>query len=154
MVLGSREPHCSAGAITYDFMVPGDSPTPGWASVSGAKANSFERGRVGAEDHGPAAFNGKMQASAGKYRVQSHLPRARPVCDRYHLGGQRRPRFILNFKWTTRSSPITVVRIAEYRTARIARRLGGSRQSSRCMGIRRSRSSSGTASMMEHDARL
>ena len=31
------EYHIQRGAITYDFMVPGDPLTPGWASVPGAK---------------------------------------------------------------------------------------------------------------------
>ncbi|MFQ5816636.1 MAG: M28 family metallopeptidase [Terriglobia bacterium] len=31
------ESHIQRGAITYDFMVPGDPLTPGWASVAGAK---------------------------------------------------------------------------------------------------------------------
>src|SRR5882672_9261838 len=31
------ESHIQRGAITYDFMVPGDPLTPGWASVPGAK---------------------------------------------------------------------------------------------------------------------
>jgi len=31
------ENHIQHGAITYDFMVPGDPLTPGWASVPGAK---------------------------------------------------------------------------------------------------------------------
>ena len=31
------ESHVQRGAITYDFMVPGDPLTPGWASVEGAK---------------------------------------------------------------------------------------------------------------------
>ncbi|HVP54229.1 MAG TPA: M28 family metallopeptidase [Candidatus Eisenbacteria bacterium] len=31
------ESHIQRGAITYDFMVPGDPVTPGWASVPGAK---------------------------------------------------------------------------------------------------------------------
>ena len=31
------EYHIQRGAITYDFMVPGDPQTPGWASVPGAK---------------------------------------------------------------------------------------------------------------------
>lgn len=31
------ETHIQRGAITYDFMVPGDPLTPGWASVPGAK---------------------------------------------------------------------------------------------------------------------
>jgi N-acetylated-alpha-linked acidic dipeptidase len=31
------ESHIQRGAITYDFMVPGDPLTPGWASIEGAK---------------------------------------------------------------------------------------------------------------------
>lgn len=35
------ESHIQRGAITYDFMVPGDPLTPGWASVPGAKRISL-----------------------------------------------------------------------------------------------------------------
>jgi N-acetylated-alpha-linked acidic dipeptidase len=34
------ESHIQHGAITYDYLVPGDPTTPGWASVPGAKHNS------------------------------------------------------------------------------------------------------------------
>jgi N-acetylated-alpha-linked acidic dipeptidase len=36
------EYHIQRGAITYDFMVPGDPLTPGWASVPGAKRIAIE----------------------------------------------------------------------------------------------------------------
>src|SRR5579864_8873929 len=36
------ETHIQRGAITYDFMVPGDPTTPGWPSVPGAKRISPE----------------------------------------------------------------------------------------------------------------
>ena len=36
------EYHIQRGAITYDFMVPGDPQTPGWASVPGAKRIPIE----------------------------------------------------------------------------------------------------------------
>ena len=36
------EYHIQRGAITYDFMVPGDPTTPGWASVPGAKRIPIE----------------------------------------------------------------------------------------------------------------
>src|SRR5260370_22967890 len=36
------EYHIQRGAITYDFMVPGDPKTPGWASVPGAKRIPIE----------------------------------------------------------------------------------------------------------------
>jgi N-acetylated-alpha-linked acidic dipeptidase len=34
---GGPETHIQRGSITYDFIVPGDPLTPGWASVPGAK---------------------------------------------------------------------------------------------------------------------
>ncbi|HJQ70360.1 MAG TPA: M28 family metallopeptidase [Blastocatellia bacterium] len=37
------ESHIQRGAITYDFMVPGDPLTPGWASVEGAKRIPVEQ---------------------------------------------------------------------------------------------------------------
>ena len=37
------ESHIQRGAITYDFMVPGDPLTPGWASVEGAKRIPIEQ---------------------------------------------------------------------------------------------------------------
>ena len=37
------ESHIQRGAITYDFMVPGDPLTPGWASVPGAKRIPVEQ---------------------------------------------------------------------------------------------------------------
>ena len=37
------EYHIQRGAITYDFMVPGDPLTPGWASVPGAKRIPLEQ---------------------------------------------------------------------------------------------------------------
>jgi N-acetylated-alpha-linked acidic dipeptidase len=37
------EYHIQRGAITYDFMVPGDPLTPGWASVPGAKRIAVEQ---------------------------------------------------------------------------------------------------------------
>lgn len=37
------ESHIQRGAITYDFMVPGDPLTPGWASVPGAKQIPIEQ---------------------------------------------------------------------------------------------------------------
>lgn len=39
------ESHIQRGAITYDFMVPGDPLTPGWASVEGAKRIPIDQAR-------------------------------------------------------------------------------------------------------------
>ena len=44
------ESHIQHGAITYDYIVPGDPLTPGWASIPGAKRMP-ETKRVAAEDH-------------------------------------------------------------------------------------------------------
>ncbi len=41
------EYHIQRGAITYDFMVPGDPLTPGWASLPGAKRIPIEEAVVG-----------------------------------------------------------------------------------------------------------
>jgi N-acetylated-alpha-linked acidic dipeptidase len=40
------ETHIQRGAITYDFIVPGDPLTPGWASVPGAKRIAKEATRL------------------------------------------------------------------------------------------------------------
>jgi N-acetylated-alpha-linked acidic dipeptidase len=39
------ESHIQRGAITYDFIVPGDPLTPGWASVEGAKHIALDEAR-------------------------------------------------------------------------------------------------------------
>ena len=39
------ESHIQRGAITYDYIVPGDPTTPGWASVPGAKRIAPEEAR-------------------------------------------------------------------------------------------------------------
>ena len=39
------ESHIQRGAITYDFIVPGDPTTPGWASVAGARRIPVEEAR-------------------------------------------------------------------------------------------------------------
>ncbi len=39
------ESHIQRGAITYDFLVPGDPLTPGWPSVEGAKRVSIDEAR-------------------------------------------------------------------------------------------------------------
>src|SRR6202049_1294435 len=39
------ESHIQRGAITYDYIVPGDPTTPGWASVPGAKHIAPEEAR-------------------------------------------------------------------------------------------------------------
>ena len=84
------EYHIQRGAITYDFMVPGDPLTPGWASVPGAKRIPVERSSFDSEDHGAAAFLARRQAAArqhGRPRCSRRWQGGLPI--KYHLGGKR-----------------------------------------------------------------
>jgi N-acetylated-alpha-linked acidic dipeptidase len=84
------EYHIQRGAITYDFMVPGDPLTPGWASVPGAK-------RIPVEDaisipkimalplswHDAKPLLSNMDGPLAPNDWQGGLP------IKYHLGGNR-----------------------------------------------------------------
>jgi len=84
------EYHIQRGAITYDFMVPGDPLTPGWASVPGAK-------RIAVEDaisipkimalplswHDAKPLLAQMDGPVAPDDWQGGLPL------KYHLGGNR-----------------------------------------------------------------
>jgi N-acetylated-alpha-linked acidic dipeptidase len=84
------EYHIQRGAITYDFMVPGDPLTPGWASVPGAK-------RIPAEEavsipkimalplswHDAKPLLAQMDGPVAPDDWQGGLP------IKYHLGGKR-----------------------------------------------------------------
>jgi N-acetylated-alpha-linked acidic dipeptidase len=84
------EYHIQRGAITYDFMVPGDPLTPGWASVPGAK-------RIPVEDavsipkimalplswHDAKPLLAQMDGPLAPDDWQGGLP------IKYHLGGNR-----------------------------------------------------------------
>jgi N-acetylated-alpha-linked acidic dipeptidase len=67
------ESHIQRGAITYDFMVPGDPLTPGWASVPGARRMPIEQ----------AVSAPKIMALPLSYQD------ARPILE--HMGGPRAP---------------------------------------------------------------
>ncbi len=49
------ESHIQRGGIPFDFLVPGDPLTPGWASVPGAQAHPDRRRDLGSEDRQRAA---------------------------------------------------------------------------------------------------
>ena len=84
------EYHIQRGAITYDFMVPGDPQTPGWASVPGAKRIPIEEA-VSAPKimalplswHDAKPFLENMDGPAAPLDWQGGLP------FQYHLGGGR-----------------------------------------------------------------
>jgi len=78
------------GAITYDFMVPGDPQTPGWASVPGAKRIPIEQATSAPKimalplswhDAKPLLEN--MDGPVAPENWQGGLP------FQYHLGGER-----------------------------------------------------------------
>ena len=83
------ESHIQRGAITYDFIVPGDPLTPGWASVDGAK-------RIPVSE---AKSLPKIMALPLSWQMQSHCSKtwtARCARDwqgglpiKYRLGGAR-----------------------------------------------------------------
>jgi len=84
------ETHIQRGAITYDFMVPGDPTTPGWASVPGAKhipvSEAVSAPKIMAlplswHDAKPLLEN--MDGPTAPEDWQGGLP------IRYHLGGQK-----------------------------------------------------------------
>jgi N-acetylated-alpha-linked acidic dipeptidase len=84
------EYHIQRGAITYDFMVPGDPQTPGWASVPGAKRIPIEQAMSAPKimalplswhDAKPLLEN--MDGPLAPENWQGGLP------IQYHLGGDR-----------------------------------------------------------------
>ena len=83
------EYHIQRGAITYDFMVPGDPQTPGWASVPGAKRIPIEEA-VSAPKimalplswHDAKPFLENMDGPVAPPDWQGGLP------FQYHLGGR------------------------------------------------------------------
>jgi len=84
------EYHIQRGAITYDFMVPGDPQTPGWASVPGAKRIPIEEAESAPKimalplswhDAKPLLEN--MDGPVAPKEWQGGLP------IEYHLGGER-----------------------------------------------------------------
>ena len=101
------EDHIQHGAITYDFMVPGDPLTPGWASVPGAKRIPVDQAvslpkimalPLSWHDAKPLLEN--MGGPVAPDDWQGGLP------FKYHLGGEQ-ARVHLKIEWTTRSNLIT-----------------------------------------------
>ena len=60
------ESHFQRGGIAYDYIVPGDPLTPGWASVPGAHRIPASGRGVGAHDHGRAAVVARREAHSRK----------------------------------------------------------------------------------------
>ena len=84
------EYHIQRGAITYDFMVPGDPLTPGWASVPGAKRIPVEQAvsipkimALPLSWHDAKPLLAQMDGPVAPAEWQGGLP------IKYHLGGKR-----------------------------------------------------------------
>ncbi len=84
------EYHIQRGAITYDFMVPGDPLTPGWASVPGAKRIPVEEAvsipkimALPLSWHDAKPLLAQMDGPIAPDDWQGGLPL------KYHLGGKR-----------------------------------------------------------------
>jgi N-acetylated-alpha-linked acidic dipeptidase len=84
------EYHVQRGAITYDFMVPGDPLTPGWASVPGAKRIPVEQAvsipkimALPLSWHDAKPLLANMDGPVAPDHWQGGLP------IKYHLGGNR-----------------------------------------------------------------
>ncbi len=84
------EYHIQRGAITYDFMVPGDPLTPGWASVPGAKRIPVEQAvsipkimALPLSWHDAKPLLAQMDGPVAPDNWQGGLP------IKYHLGGNR-----------------------------------------------------------------
>ncbi len=84
------EYHIQRGAITYDFMVPGDPLTPGWASVPGAKRTPVEEAvsipkimALPLSSHDAKPLLANMDGPIAPDDWQGGLP------IKYHLGGNR-----------------------------------------------------------------
>jgi N-acetylated-alpha-linked acidic dipeptidase len=84
------EYHIQRGAITYDFMVPGDPLTPGWASLPGAKRIPVEQAvsipkimALPLSWHDAKPLLANLDGPVAPDDWQGGLP------IRYHLGGKR-----------------------------------------------------------------
>jgi N-acetylated-alpha-linked acidic dipeptidase len=142
------EYHIQRGAITYDFMVPGDPLTPGWASIPGAKRIPVEEAAsipkimalpLSWHDAKPLLSN--MDGPVAPDDWQGGLP------IKYHLGGNR-VRVRVKIEMDNSTQPYYVVegriRGAQFPDEWIV--LGNHRDAWVFGGVD---PSSGTASMME-----
>ncbi|MGA8761655.1 MAG: M28 family metallopeptidase [Candidatus Sulfotelmatobacter sp.] len=142
------EYHIQRGAITYDFMVPGDPLTPGWASIPGARRIPVEEAvsipkimALPLSWHDAKPLLANMDGPLAPENWQGGLP------VKYHLGGKR-VRAHVKIEMDNSTQPYYVVegriRGAELQNEWIV--LGNHRDAWVFGGVD---PSSGTASMME-----
>jgi N-acetylated-alpha-linked acidic dipeptidase len=142
------ETHIQRGAITYDFIQPGDPLTPGWASVPGAKRIPISEAvslpkimGVPLSWHDAQPLLKNMDGPAAPQSWQGGLP------FQYHLGGERvRVHLKVDMDTSTQPYYVTEARIrgAEFPDEWIV--MGNHRDAWVYGGVD---PSSGTASMLE-----
>ncbi len=142
------EYHIQRGAITYDFMVPGDPLTPGWASIPGAKRISVDQAvsipkimALPLSWHDAKPLLANMDGPLAPEDWQGGLP------IKYHLGGNR-VRVHVKIEMDSSTQPYYVVE-GRIRGAQLPDEwivLGNHRDAWVFGGVD---PSSGTASMME-----
>jgi N-acetylated-alpha-linked acidic dipeptidase len=142
------EYHIQRGAITYDFMVPGDPLTPGWASVPGAKRIPVDEAvsipkimALPLSWHDAKPLLAQMDGPVAPEDWQGGLPL------KYHLGGKR-VRVHVKIEMDNSTQPYYVVE-GRIRGAQLPEEwivLGNHRDAWVFGGVD---PSSGTASMME-----
>ncbi|MFZ1006751.1 MAG: M28 family metallopeptidase [Candidatus Sulfotelmatobacter sp.] len=142
------EYHIQRGAITYDFMVPGDPLTPGWASVPGAKRIPVDQAvsipkimALPLSWHDAKPLLANMDGPLAPEDWQGGLP------IKYHLGGNR-VRVHVKIEMDSSTQPYYVVE-GRIRGAQLPDEwivLGNHRDAWVFGGVD---PSSGTASMME-----
>ena len=142
------ESHIQRGAITYDFMVPGDPLTPGWASVPGAKhipvSEAVSLPKIMAMPLSWADAKPLLENMDGP-EAPKHWQGGLPI--KYHLGGARAVAH-LKIEMDNSIKPYYVVE-ARIRGAQVPEEwvvLGNHRDAWVFGGVD---PSSGTASMME-----
>ncbi len=133
------ESHIQRGGIAYDFMVPGDPLTPGWASTPGAP-------RVAARDAVslPAIVSAPLSYNDARVILEAlggpEVPRAWRGAGAFtYRAGPGQAVVRLRVRLDDRVRPVWTV-TGTHSRQRAARRRGDCRESPRCLGLRRRRS--------------
>ena len=118
------ENHIQHGAITYDFMVPGDPLTPGWASVPGARRIPVGRAQCRCRKSWRCLYRGTMQNLCSRTWAARWRPMTGRAAfpSRYHLGGEQ-ARVHLKIEVDNSIKPYYVVE-GRIRGSRTTRRVG------------------------------
>jgi len=141
------ETHIQRGAITYDFIVPGDPLTPGWASVEGAKRIAPEQAAslpkivgVAMSWHDAKPLLENMGGPVAPDAWQGGLPLT------YRLGGEARVHLKVDMDTSVKPNYVVEGRIRGSEFPEELVLLGNHRDAWEFGGVD---PSSGTASMME-----